>query len=173
MITLKPIGEIQNLLRIKPSEIVSRVSYLKTLNIDFKVFLKTKNMFLQRDFVWSLLQKQEIIYSILYNRHIPHLAIISNLKDEWEVIDGKQRLSSIFEFIDNKFSIELEDQEIYFDDLPEDYQRAITHKTLRYYVVFEQDEKITDEDRIQWFKFINFAGTPQDAYHLDSLTWTY
>ena len=169
MITLKPIEEIQNTLKINPTEIASRISYFRTLNIDFKVFLKTKNIFLQRDFVWSLLQKQEIIYSILYNRHIPHLAIIATLNETWEIIDGKQRLSSIFEFIDNKFYIVLEGQPVFFNDLPEEYQRTIMHKTLRYYVVFEQDYKITDDDRIQWFKFINFAGTPQDADHLNSL----
>lgn len=28
---------------------------------------------------------------------------------------------------------------------------------------------ITDEDKITWFKFLNFAGTPQDVEHINNL----
>lgn len=30
--------------------------------------------------------------------------------------------------------------------------------------------EFTDEDKINWFRYINFAGTPQDAEHLRSLS---
>ncbi len=108
--------------------------------------------------------------SILFGRHIPHMAIINLFDDTWQVIDGKQRLSSIFNFIDGQFTIILEGLDYYFVDLPEDYQRAITQTSIRYYIVNEEmPGSITDNDKITWFKFINFAGTPQDQQHMDSL----
>jgi hypothetical protein len=30
---------------------------------------------------------------------------------------------------------------------------------------------MTDDDKIIWFKFINFAGTEQDRNHLNNLKW--
>jgi hypothetical protein len=64
----------------------------------------------------------------------------------------------------------VEGKEYLFSELPNDYQQAIDHFYFRYYVVNEQwDKRITDEQKISWFKFINFAGTPQDEEHLNSL----
>ena len=86
------------------------------------------------------------------------------------IIDGKQRLSTIFDFIDDKFTVEIESKEYLFSELPEDYQEAITYYHFRYYVVNESwDTRITDDQKVAWFKFINFAGTPQDAVHLNGL----
>jgi hypothetical protein len=31
------------------------------------------------------------------------------------------------------------------------------------------DTRITDDQKISWFKFINFSEIPQDAEHLNSL----
>ena len=36
-----------------------------------------------------------------------------------EVIDGKQRLTTVFDFINNKFSIIVDGNEVYFKDLIE------------------------------------------------------
>lgn len=70
----------------------------------------------------------------------------------------------------DKFTIEIENKEYLFSELPKDYQNSITHYHFRYYVVNEDwNIKITDEQKIAWFKLINFAGTPQDAIHLKSL----
>jgi hypothetical protein len=146
------------------------------LDIDWNVYLPTKGKNLQRDFVWSLDQKRELIWSVLIGRHIPHCAVINMInredehKDVYLIIDGKQRLSSIFDFIDDKFTIEIEGQEYLFSGLPTDYQNAINNYSFGYFIVNEPwENRITDDQKIAWFKFINFAGTPQDAEHLKSL----
>lgn len=162
--------------KLSPKEIVSRVNYLKNQMIDFNVFLPSIEKPLQRDLVWNSLQKRELIMSILIGRHIPHLSIINryilgnNDKDHLEIIDGKQRLSTIFQFIDGLFPIEIDDTIFYFKDLPEDYQIAIEKCNLRYYIVNEESpNSITDQDKIDWFRFINYCGTPQDKEHMDGL----
>jgi hypothetical protein len=172
---LAPLRTIMFDLRAQESS--SYISFLKLQNIDFDVFLPTKGLNLQRELVWSLIQKQEIIYSILLGKHIPHLSFLNIIdpsdpkKEIFQVIDGKQRLSSIFDFIDNKFAINLEGEEWFYNELPEEYQRAIYKSHLRYYLVYDQHDKpISDEFKINWFKFINYAGTPQEQEHMNKLS---
>jgi len=173
---MKLLKELRNF-DLNPSEVGSRIKYMKSLPIDWDVYLPSIGMNLQRDFVWDLNQKQELIYSILIGRHIPHLAIINtvhraNMKDDiYQIIDGKQRLSAIFNFIGGLFKIELDGALYSFSELPEEYQIAINHFHVRYYVINEPyDTPITDKEKINWFRYINFAGTPQDKQHLQKIT---
>lgn len=173
---MKTIKEIRDPFDLYPQELTSQVRYLKTLDLDWDVYLPTKSKNLQRDFVWTLEQKRELIWSVLIGRHVPHCALINTVnredenRDKYLVIDGKQRLSSIFQFLDDKFTIEIEGDEYLFSELPNDYQITINCYYLRYYVVNEPWEvRITDEQKIKWFKLINFAGTPQDLAHLKEL----
>ena len=174
---MKTVRELQKVLDFSPSELSSSIRYFKRLDIDWDVYLPSLGKNLQRDFVWNLEQKRELINSVLVGRHIPHCAIINRIntederRDVHEIIDGKQRLSTIFSFLEDGFTIVLEGKEYLFSELPEDYQRAITHFNFRYYVVNEDwDKRLTDQDKISWFKFINFAGTPQDKEHINSLS---
>lgn len=168
MKTITELREINN--RLNPKEIASSLRYLSNQKLDFDVYLPTRNKNLQRDFVWNLDQKRELILSVLYGRHITHLSIINKSDDTFEIIDGKQRLSTMIDFYNDKFTILLENKEYYYKDLPEDYKLAIKSLNIRYYIVNEEFEKpITDEDKISWFKFLNFAGTPQEKEYLDSL----
>ncbi len=170
---MKPVRELNDF-KLRPQEISCSVKYFRGNKIDWDVYLPSKKMNLQRPFVWSIDQKRELIWSMLIGRHIPHMALINAVdkenenKDIYLVIDGKQRLSTMIDFVDGKFTIEIEGGEYYFNQLPNDYQLAIQHYYFRYYVVNEPWEKrITDDEKISWFMFINYAGTPQDKEHLD------
>lgn len=47
---------------------------------------------------------------------------------------------------------------------------AILMHPIRYYLVTENYEgMIKDEQKINWFAFINFQATPQDAKHIQEL----
>ncbi len=168
---MKPLKHYRIDLDLKINPISSSIKYFKKLNIDFDVYLPTYGCNLQRDFVWSLEQKRELIWSILVGRHIPHLAFINSIgknnEDLYLVIDGKQRLSAIFDFVDDKFSIVIDGEEFLHSQLPKDYVDEINRFYFGYYVCNEPwDNRITDDQKVAWFKFINFAGTPQDIEHL-------
>lgn len=173
---MKSIRELRDVLDFYPTEASSRLNYFADQNIDWNVYLASKGKNLQRDFVWTLDQKRELINSVLIGRHIPHCAIVNivdpndSRKDILQIIDGKQRLSSMIDFYKNKFTIKIDGAKYLLKDLPADYQTAISHYHFRYYVVNEPyGEPMTDAQKITWFKYINFAGTPQDEEHLKSL----
>ena len=70
-------------------------------------------------------------------------------------------------FYDNKFQLNTSDGLFYFSELPADYKTIIRGYYFAYNVVNEDyGNIITDSEKIQWFKFINFAGTPQEYEHL-------
>lgn len=173
---MKPLEDIRVNFHHRPITSGAEVRYLKRLNIDFEVYLPSRGMNLQRDLVWSLEQKRELVWSVLLGRHLPPLALINTIdkndheKDLWLVIDGKQRLSTIFDFIDNKFTLLVEGSEYLFNDLPKDYRDCISYCHLTYWAINEIHlGQVTDDDKVAWFKFINFAGTPQDLAHLANL----
>lgn len=174
---MKTIRELRTVLRFHPHEINSSIKFFaEQVVIDFDVYLPSKGRNLQRPYVWTVHQKRELIWSILMNRHIPRMAmlnVVSEMTDTkgiYQVIDGKQRLSAMIDFYNNKYHLEIDGKFYLFIDLPEDYQRVIAGYMFPYYVVNEDyGNKFTDEDKINWFRYINFAGTPQDAEHLKSL----
>lgn len=59
----------------------------------------------QRNFVWTAKQKSRLIESILINIPLPIFYIDARNEDKWIVIDGLQRLTSIFKFMDNEFKL--------------------------------------------------------------------
>ena len=171
---MKTLREVQSIFTLHPQETASRISYLMKQNIDWDVFLVSKNMNLQRDFVWDIIQKRELIWSILIGRHIPHCAIIRscdiNYNDVFLIIDGKQRLSSIFDYVNNKYTLIIDNVEYYYSELPREFQLEISNYFVRYYTLNEEKPNtFTDEDKINWFRFINYAGTLQDAKHIENL----
>jgi hypothetical protein len=59
----------------------------------------------QRENVWSLRQKSELIESILMGIPLPIMYFFQDNSGVKQVVDGKQRLSTLFDFIDNKFAL--------------------------------------------------------------------
>lgn len=69
-------------------------------DIDWDIILSDGKL-LQRDFCWSHEQKSELILSVLKNIPIPPFSFIIGGKNDktLRVIDGKQRLSTLIDFI--------------------------------------------------------------------------
>jgi len=53
----------------------------------------------QRIFRWSITQKSKLIESILLGIPIPSIFVSQRKNGVWDVVDGQQRLSTLFEFV--------------------------------------------------------------------------
>ena len=141
--------------------------------LDFDVFLPSIGKNLQREFCWTLLQKQELILSVLKGIRLQPMAVIHRDHKVFEIIDGKQRLGAWLEFAKGEFPIRFNDNEYYFDDLDTEAQRELLH----HYIVADtaytytelHTEIIPDSAKISWFCMINFAGIVVDRDHMRML----
>lgn len=145
---------------------IAQGKYILTKKFDFDVYLPTKQMNLQRDLVWTIDQKRALIESIIVKRSIPPVSVIFTVDDVYEVIDGKQRLSALISYLNNEFKY----CGYYYDALPPDYKFQIERFWVTAYRLVENFNKpLTDAEKVEWFKWINFAGTPQDIEHIERL----
>jgi hypothetical protein len=90
----------------------------------------------QRGYVWSNPTASRLIESIILNVPIPPCYLSQNDEFELDVIDGQQRLQSIYRFIDNQFAlsslaISTEFNNLRFHQLPNKVQRQIKTHTIR------------------------------------------
>ena len=115
----------------------------------------------QRDLVWTTKQKSELIESIIMGIPIPAFYVKENAEGVYIVVDGKQRLSTLFDFIDNKFkldklSIMKDHLKMTFDDLTPIEQNKIEDYTLTINVI-----KAPTSDRVTFdlFDRVNRGGT--------------
>ncbi len=82
--------------------------------------------------------------------------------DEFEVLDGQQRITSIGRFVNGKFAIKDENgNEQYFDGMAKDKQTKILEKKLLIYECEGTESEIKD-----WFRTINIAGVPLNDQEL-------
>lgn len=121
---------------------------------------------------WTNVQKSKLIRAILIDFSIPPVYSVGLQDDEnqqmvYSILDGKQRLTSIVEFLDDEFAISTTVQEIEFEgelynikgkkfsELPEQLRDAIYDYSLTMiYYVF-----LTDDELAEMFDLLN-SGTP-------------
>ena len=147
---------------------------------DFDVFLPTKGINLQRDYCWTLDQKRELILSVIKGTDIQYFSVIIYTDERinrrtdghkmYKIIDGKQRLSTLIDFYNNKFSVILLGQEYLYSELPKTIKYVFDMFDIHFNQTYEYyDQLISDDNKIAWFEQINFAGTPQEKEHLINL----
>ncbi|HSH52122.1 MAG TPA: DUF262 domain-containing protein, partial [Bacteroidales bacterium] len=70
----------------------------------------------QRGYVWDLQDKQKLIQSFVNKVDIGKIVLAKrcDVCFSKEIVDGKQRLNALFEFLDNKFPVKALDEKYYF-----------------------------------------------------------
>ena len=59
----------------------------------------------QRQYVWDKRRASRLIESFLINLPVPVIYLAQNIEGNYEVIDGLQRLTSVFDFFANKYEL--------------------------------------------------------------------
>jgi hypothetical protein len=90
----------------------------------------------QRRYVWDRKRASRLIESFLINLPIPVIYLAGYEQAKYEVIDGLQRLTSIFDFFENKYPLtgleyRTELNNLFFQDLTPELQRLLENETLR------------------------------------------
>jgi hypothetical protein len=90
-----------------PAEVkIQRDMYsVRELKTDFEEDMLVLAPDFQREFVWKLKQKSELIESILMGIPLPMIYFFEGDNGVIQVVDGKQRLTSLFQFLDNEYPL--------------------------------------------------------------------
>lgn len=108
----------------------------------------------QRQPVWNRLRKQDLIDSILRGWKLPKLYFLktSDNPEEYEVVDGQQRLNAIFEFFDNRLPLTEEAAKLFggsfYKELPDPHTDAFDD----YEIEFDLIEDATDDEVKMFFQ---------------------
>lgn len=129
----------------------------------------------QRDFVWTLENKQLLIDSI-YNSIDIGKIVVRKRGYKWverrvkegkeacfkDIVDGKQRLNAILEFIQDEFT---DSKGFYFSDLSDKAKNSFFNFSSIGYG--EIGEEATDQDVLDVFLGVNFTGVPMSKEHIE------
>lgn len=127
----------------------------------------------QRRARWDRTKKSLLIESFLMNVPIPPLFLFENDYNQYEIMDGRQRLEAISEFLDNNYALtglefwsELQGKR--FNDLPLTIQRGLLRRTINAIVLLAETTRSEDsfDIRLILFQRLNTGGVKLNPQEL-------
>lgn len=118
--------------------------------------------------IWKPVNKSRLIESLLLRIPIPVFYVAANLDDNWEVVDGVQRMSTIFDYVTNRFPLAGLEYRVgsngkRFEELPRMMQRRIRETQL---VVNVIEPGTPPEVMFNIFSRINTGGMKLNAQEI-------
>lgn len=114
----------------------------------------------QRQYVWNLKKASKLIESFICDIPIPVIYLAEDRQGSYEVIDGLQRLTSVFNFFEGEYPLSALDiipdfNRLKFKDLPVDIQKKLKKTTIR---TFELGSATSKELKFIIFERLNTGG---------------
>lgn len=115
----------------------------------------------QRQEVWSRSKQQNLIDTILRGWKLPkfYFLRISNELEEYEVVDGQQRLVAIWDFFDNELPLSPVSAEKFNATLYKDLPDSLQDQFDDYEIEFDEIQNASDEEVKEFFQRLQ-AGLP-------------
>ncbi len=122
----------------------------------------------QRNLIWRRHQKTRLIESLLLKIPLPVFYVSSDENDDWDVVDGIQRMSTIRDYIDGRFPLKgleylTQFRGTIFEDLPRRMRRRIDETELLVNII---EHGTPPEVMFNVFTRINTGGTPLKAQEI-------
>lgn len=122
----------------------------------------------QREFVYTPDKQEAVIDSVISGFPLGIMYLVDREDETFEVLDGQQRIISICKFSNRDFSIKDSNNDPrYFDGLTEDQQKVFLDYEIDVYIC-----KGTEQEKLNWFRRINFIGEPLSAQELRNASYT-
>lgn len=119
----------------------------------------------QRELVWNLKDKEYLIESIFNNNDIGRFLLIKkeyqNNDSSYEILDGKQRLTTIIEYIENEFKYKGK----YFSELSFMDRTKFKNKDI----IIGYSDELKLEEKLKLFLATNKSGKPISEKHLNNI----
>ena len=154
--------------------IVEITSDVKNMLNEFSVGTYDFNPIYQRDLVWSTEKKQAFVKKLLIGDVdlCPTLiaAPFTETKCEYEVLDGKQRMMAVIQYVQNQFPVE----GLYYKDLTLGDVSRLMNATFKYKLVKYYDKKkgfseMSLKQKVELFLQINEYGQKVSDEHLTKI----
>lgn len=145
-------------------------SQLDSVIFDFERGNLRLNPTYQRGKIWELSDKQALIRSVLdeiaigrfayrlvpYPKNVDYKAHVHR-----EIVDGKQRFSTLYEFMHDQFTIDgFVFSQLHFSD---------QYKFHGLIIPVIEGEYETEQEVMEWFIALNTMGKPQNPQHLEAI----
>ncbi|WP_242289782.1 MULTISPECIES: DUF262 domain-containing protein [unclassified Bacillus cereus group] len=160
----------------------SGTNFVKENNVRLEFFQITVNSLLhklyhfgidtapiyQRDYVWSQEDKESLIDSIFNHVEIGKFVLIFRgyQGDMYEVLDGKQRLSALQEFFEDRFTYKGK----HFSQLTQRDQNHFKNYAIS---LAESQLELTEKQKLEYFIRLNKTGRVMDKEHLEKVEALY
>lgn len=128
----------------------------------------------QRRHRWDIKKRSQLIESFLMNIPVPSVFLFENDYNQYEIMDGRQRIDTLRSFMNNEFplkSLEFwkELEGLRFHDLPSVIQRGLSRRTINAIVLLAETTKEDDagvDIRKILFKRLNTGGVQLNPQEL-------
>lgn len=113
----------------------------------------------QRGEVWDKSKKQDLIDSILRGWKLPKFYFVKTSEDEYEVLDGQQRLRTIYEFFSNELSLSQLSAAEFGGKFYKDVSQRASDAFDDFEIEYDEIEDAEDEELKLFFQRLQ-AGLP-------------
>lgn len=134
----------------------------------------------QRELVWTIEQKQAFVKTLMIGDVDLCPTLITEPyskgkgKREYEVLDGKQRIMAVIEYIRGEFSIDgLYYKDLSLGDVSRLMNATFKYRLIKYYDKKKGFSKMTIEQKVELFLQINEYGQRVSEEHLDKIKSKY
>ncbi len=121
----------------------------------------------QRNYVWKSKQKSELIESVIMGIPLPLIYLAETMEGNLVIVDGRQRLTTFFDYMDNKFALKglnilPELNGCKFHDLERGEDMRKFAASIEDFQLIMQVIKYPTPDRVRFdiFDRVNRGGTP-------------
>ncbi|USD58599.1 DUF262 domain-containing protein [Vibrio sp. SCSIO 43155] len=126
----------------------------------------------QRSYCWTETEQQQLLNTIFDGEVIGFISSVINengpVEHYLEVVDGRQRLTTLIMFYKNEIPVLRNGTEYYFDDLNNQDKLKFKQTKLSTYELSNSDgTMLTELQKARYFYSTNFAGVPQSEEHRD------